>query len=96
MTIQVDTLLQQLSAAPESQLILPSVSDYAMNHILQPLRNGETVLFENLDFSKFDWEDIEDMMNRLEVMEQTRQRLEGINQVFCSAVPVSVTKRAFC
>lgn len=82
--------------AEEKTLHRTEVTEYVMRHILEPMRRDETVLFENLDFSRFAIEDISNLQDFLQEEVFTRDRLRDLNKVFCSASPASSPVRAFC
>ena len=62
----------------------------------EPLRRGETVLFSNLDFSRFEESDLDELNEKLERRLRMTGKLEKLNEVFCKAEAVSVSKRAYC
>lgn len=97
MYIDASGLVAALKKAPEEHLIPErDVSEYVMKHIFLPLRQGEPVVFADLDFEAFTDADIWGLRGWIEQRERITYRLSDLANIFCGAKPVSRTGRAFC
>lgn len=96
MEFEVKTLVSHLLSAEEGSAQENwGVSDYVLTHILFPLLSDEEVLFSELDFSRFDYDDITMLGRELEDCSQTINVLGQIRDIFLRARPVSTASRAF-
>ena len=97
MEVDFDSLLASFRDAKEEKTFTEkAVSDYVMSRIYEPLLRNEEVLYANLDFTRFDADDLWDLAERLEDGWRMTSKLACMNRVFCDAEPVSVGCRAFC
>lgn len=80
----------------KSDIDLPVVSDYVMQHIFEPLRRGETVRFKNLDFDAFGEEDLQELNELMEAYSHLEHTLVQISRKFCETASCTVSHRAFC
>ena len=97
MHIDASGLVAALKKAPEERLTQDrDVSEYVMEHIFLPLRQGEPVVFADLDFEAFTDEDIWGLRAWIEQREHISHRLYDLAKIFRSAKPVSRMGRAFC
>lgn len=97
MKIDLDALLSNFRNAEEGKTFeAKDVSGYVMSRIWEPLQRGGTLLYENLDFSRFGVEDITNLMDCLDNAVSVSYDLKQLNQTFCQAKPASVACRAFC
>ena len=97
MEIDFDALLAGFRDAKEEKTFKKkAVSDYVMSRIYEPLLRNEEVLYANLDFTRFDADDLWELMRLLEDSMKMTWKLADLNRVFCQAKPASVGCRAFC
>lgn len=96
MKVDLKKLSEQLTSVEESTISLPEITPYVREHIYEALLESDTLLLTSLDFSKFDVDDIIALREHLEEKAAAKDRLEGINGIFCRADPVSVRMRSFC
>lgn len=97
MSVQLSTLARELKKAKEDGESREwDVPEYVMEHIFRPLLREEDVALAELDYNRFDHDDL-DMLER-EIWRSSREieRLGEFNEAFCKAAPISVTARAFC
>ena len=67
MEIDFDALLSNFRNAEDGKTFeAKDVSGYVMSRIWEPLQRGETLLYENLDFSLFGVDDITNLMDCLD------------------------------
>lgn len=97
MHIDASGLVAALKEAPEERTSPHrAVSEYVMEHIFMPLRQGEPVVFADLDFEAFTDEDIWSLRGWIEQRERIAYRLSDLAGIFRRAKPVSRPGRAFC
>ena len=97
MKVDFDVLLSNFRDAKEGKTFkTKDVSDYVTRHILEPLQRDETPLYRNLDFSRFDFDDLAVLMDFLDDARRVSYSLSNLNRTFCQAEPVSVGCRSFC
>lgn len=80
----------------KSDIDLPVVSDYVMQHIYEPLRRGETVRFEDLNFDAFGEDDLQELNELMEAYSHLEHTLVQISKKFCETESCTVPHRAFC
>ena len=97
MEVDFEALLANFRDAKEEQTFpKKAVSDYVMSRIYEPLLRNEEVLYANLDFTRFDADDLLELMGLLDDSVRMAWKLADLNRVFCQAKPASVGCRAFC
>lgn len=97
MHLDASGLVAALKQAPENRLVSDQeVSDYMIEHIFIPLRQGNSVVFADLDFEAFTDEDIWNLREWIEQREHISRRLRELAGIFYRAKPVSRLGRAFC
>lgn len=95
--LDLSRLVELLRATEEQETFSPPpISDYILQHIVEPLLRDETVLFSQLDFTAFSEEDLDMLESYCYARGETEHQLSGINSVFCQAPPVSLGSRTFC
>ena len=80
----------------KSDIDLPVVSDYVMQHIFESLRRGETVRFKDLDFDAFGEDDLQELNELMEAYSHLEHTLVQISKKFCETTSCTVHHRAFC
>ena len=80
----------------KSDIDLPVVSDYVMQHIYEPLRRGEIVRFKDLDFDAFGEENLQELNELMEAYSHLEHTLVQISKKFCKTASYTVHHRAFC
>lgn len=80
----------------KSDIDLPVVSDYVMQHIFEPLRRGETVRFKDLDFDAFGEEDLQELNELMEAYSHVEHTLVQTSKKFCETASCTASHRAFC
>lgn len=96
MEIEVKKLAEQFRRSEEEPFEDVYVSPYVMEHIFKPLLRDERLHFADLDFSRFDQEDLTDLCNYVGKRDSYHENLCSLNAIFCAAVPTSARTRAFC
>ena len=97
MEVDFEALLANFRDAKEEKTFpKKAVSDYVMSRIYEPLLRNEEILYANLDFTRFDADDLWELMRLLEDSMKMTWKLADLNRVFCQAKPTSVGYRAFC
>lgn len=97
MKIAFQKLVSQLREAKEQDpKELWEMPDYVFDHIFRPLLNDEKVLFENLDFTRFDYDDLAVLADSIQSAWQETQKIRKIRDIFLEAPPVCAKARAFC
>lgn len=80
----------------EKTFPLPPINPYVLRHIYEPLLRDETVRFSELNYAAFDDSDLTDLETMLDDYGDAERRLVHLNELLCSAPPVSASVRAFC
>ena len=97
MKVDFEALISNFRDAKEGTTFKRArVSDYVMSHILEPLQRDDALLYKNLDFTRFNADDLQNLMSYLEDDMRMAEKLADLNRVFCRAEPASVGRRAFC
>lgn len=97
MDIDLAIMVQKLNEAVNESSFVPTVlNEYVLQHIWEPLCQGEEILFAELDFTQFSREDLDDAEDRAYQCTRLNDRIEGLNRHFCLAKPVGVSHRSFC
>lgn len=74
----------------------PPVSEYMMQNIYLPMKEGRAVRLSALDFAAFSGDDINDMARFLEALSCTESRLRDVQNIFRGAEAQSLGCRSFC
>lgn len=97
MTIDLQTLLAKLTAQPHCPLQIPNpASEYALTHILKPLRDEAGISFSELDFSAFTFGDLDRIADALCLEEECCERAGRLCASLSAAKPKAATRRCFC
>ena len=72
------------------------VDEYLLNKVLRPLMRNETVLLKDIDFGRFDADDLQRLTNYYEALEMEGRKLEQLAGAFANMEPVSCKVRRFC
>ena len=97
MKFDLDTLVSHLRNAeaedPKEDWQIP---DYVFEHIFWPLMCDKKVLFEELDYSRFNYDDLFLTADAIERACMGVNLAEKIRDVFLGAAPVSAGVRSYC
>jgi len=98
MTINLKQLVSGLRNAEAVELPAEEypVSPYLVESLANPLLAGREMKLGDLDYSAFDFDDLDELSEYLNICGKIHYRLSGINQVFCQTVPLAEVRRAFC
>jgi len=95
--LNVQTLMQNVKSvvSPEPVKMSRGVA-YLYNALYIPFLTGKTVLIKDIDYSRFDMQDVFAFDQYFEKeCEAQYECINGLSQLFCKAIPVSQTAKAF-
>lgn len=84
------------SADKEPTFSGPPVSEYVMQNIYLPMKEGRAVRLSALDFAAFSGDDVNDLAEFLEALSRTESMLYGVQNIFRGAEAQSLDCRSFC
>ena len=98
MIVDLKMLITELSGAESSKLPIQEypVTKYLLDNLMNPLLMGKTIQLGDLDYSAFDTDDLEDLLNHLSENSRLHEALKGLNQYFNKAEPQAIARRSFC
>lgn len=97
MKIDLKVLCTQLSRAKEEETVsTKGVDEYLLNKVLRPLMRNETVLLKDIDFSRFDSEDVKWLISYYESLEMQGQKLMQVVGAVANIEPTACKARRFC
>lgn len=97
MKVDLKSLCNLLAkASEEANVSTESGNIYLLNQVLQPLMQGETVLLKDIDFSRFDGEDIRWLARYYEALEMQGRKLIQIVGAIANIEPAACKARRFC
>ena len=83
-------------AKPEDTVPKENTSPYLIATVIEPLRNGKSVTYGTIDFSRFELDDLRRAAGYCEDICRTSNRLESFVEKMCAAEAASCKKRSFC
>lgn len=95
--IDCGLLLQNMLDAPEEQQ--PSISEnlrYLMEAIITPMLNDQEVPLSDLDFDRFEEDDLDILAQHIEEIEEKDTRLRKLNSEIGRLSPLCVHQPVFC
>lgn len=85
-----------LSLAKEPPKSGENVNRYLLDHVLTPALNGSGVLIGDIDFSRFDEEDIEFLAEHYDCLEEAQRDAVRLGEQVEKIPPIAGRARAFC
>lgn len=86
-------LLSQAKEPPEPD---EGVNRYLLDHVLTPALNGTGVQIGDIDFSRFDAEDIELLAEHYDCLDDAKRDVARLDAQVARIPPSARTVRAFC
>lgn len=97
MKMDLKGLCIRLAQAKEEETVsTKGVDDYLLNKVLRPLMRNETLLLKDIDFGRFDSDDLQRLTNYYEALEMEGRKLEQLTGAFANMEPVACKARQFC
>ena len=97
MKMDLKGLCTRLAQAKEEETVSTrGVDEYLLNKVLRPLMRNETVLLKDIDFGRFDSDDVHRLTNYYEALEMEGRKLEQLAGVFAGLEPMACKVRRFC
>lgn len=96
MKLDLSKFVQALSILPHAPVEHKEVSAYILTHILAPLREGNDVMFADLNFAAFTEEDLDTLRDMLPDEEDRQHRLFRLQKILRAAEPKAAAVRRFC
>lgn len=97
MQVSLQLLQDKLASAPEEETVDSSaVNPYLLNDVLRPLLRGESLRYGDVDYSRFEADDIRALSYYCDCVERMKYRLQGLIGTISSVAPCACTARAFC
>ena len=97
MNIDVTRLVQNLSSAKaEDTVSTKEIHPYLLNDVVRPLLNGVPLCYGNVDFSRFDIDDLRTAARYCENLYEMSNRLEGVLKNIAKVSALACKSRAFC
>ena len=97
MNIDISALERNLRAAkPEKTVPDSEVNPYLLNGLLKRLLDGENVTYGEVDFSKFEADDLRVVSYYCKKMEGMTYQLSKLIGILDNAAPYCCKARAFC
>ena len=72
------------------------VNPYLLDHVLTPTLNGDNVRIGDIDFNRFDAEDIETLAEYYDCLSQTQRDAARLREKMSEIPPTACKARAFC
>ena len=72
------------------------VNPYLLDHVLMPALNGDNVRIGDIDFNRFDAEDIETLAEYYDCLSQTQRDAARLGTTVGEIPPTACKVRAFC
>ena len=85
-----------LSQAGEQTEPDVDVNPYLLDHVLMPTLNGDIVRIGDIDFSRFDEEDIESLAEYYDCLCRTQRNAARLREKVGEIPPTACKARAFC
>lgn len=83
-------------AGEEKTVSTRNCNPYLLEKVLQPLMREETVLLKDIDFSRFDADDVRDLASYYESLEMQGRTLRQLVGVIANIEPIACKTRRFC
>lgn len=97
MKMDLKGLCKQLAGAKEEKAVSTEGGNpYLLEQVLRPLMREETVLLKDVDFSKFEAEDIHWLASYYESLEMQGRKLMQVVGAVGNIEPVACKTRRFC
>ena len=97
MNIDVTRLVQNLSSAKaEDTVSTKEIHPYLLNDVVRPLLNGVPLCYGNVDFFRFDIDDLRTAARYCENLYEMSNRLEGVLKNIAKVSALACKSRAFC
>ena len=97
MKMDLKGLCTRLAQAKEEETVsTKGVDEYLLNKVLRPLMRNETVLLKDIDFSRFDSDDLQRLTNYYEALEIEGRKLMQVVGFVANMEPAACKARRFC
>lgn len=95
--MDIKGLCKRLAQAEEEESVsAQGCSEYLLHQILRPLARGESILLKNVDFSRFDTEDVRILEGYYESLEMQGRKLKEVVGAIANVSPAACKGRRFC
>ena len=97
MLVNLDTLRKTLSETPAEETVDSSgVNTYLLNEVLRPILAGKELCYGDIDYSKFDADDVRYISDYCDEYERVSDKLCGFLRGIVKAEASACRNRAFC
>lgn len=97
MKLDLKDLCKRLALAGEEETVsTKEINKYLLEQVLLPMMRHETVLLRDVDFSRFEAEDISSLNEYYEALEVEGRGLTQFVGALASAEPAACKARRFC
>ena len=97
MKINTTRLVERLSSAmAEETVSTAEVNPYLMSEVVRPLLHGVPLRYGDVDFSRFDIDDLRSAARYCDRRYDMSSRLEGVLENIANAPALACKGRAFC
>lgn len=83
-------------AAPEETVPSDHVNPYLLNEVLTPLQRGVELRYGEIDFSRFDVDDLRSLAGYCEDRDRISYKFGNLFKALDLAAPMACRHRAFC
>ena len=83
-------------AKPEETVPADDVNPYLLNEVLAPLLHGVDLRYGDIDFSRFDVDDLRTLAGHCEDRDRISYKFRNLSAVLDTAAPMACRRRAFC
>ncbi len=97
MKFNLQAFCQNLNAAEERETVpFTQCNSYLVEHIIRPYLNMEKILVRNIDFERFDLDDVHDLYHIFEERDRIEGKLRQLADRAWKLQPQARTVRSFC
>ena len=97
MQINLQALKQRLYEAPQEETVdTGDVNPYLLNEVLRPLLEGKLLCYGDVDYSRFEPDDLRALSYHCEQRWRVIDSLRSLAKGATVAEPCACTKRSFC
>lgn len=97
MKMDLKVLCKQLAQAKKEDAVsAEDCNAYLLERVLRPLMRNETVLLKDVDFGRFDIEDIGQLVEYYESLEVQSGKLSQLVGALANIAPTACKSRRFC
>ena len=97
MQVDLNALRRKLKEAlPEDTVNASEVNPYLLNEVLRPMLAGTELCYGDIDYSKFDADDLQVIARYCQTRNHVIEVLKNLVGNIIKAVPAACSSRAFC